>query len=213
MVKIFLLRHGHSTGNALDLVTGHYDCDLSDIGKKQAELVCDYIFDNIKVDAIYSSDLCRAVNTVLPVAKRLGMPVITEPAFKELSAGEWEGLPFDEVAKRYPAEFRAWVDKDEGARPVGGESWESLYLRATKGLCELLKKHDGETVVLSTHGGVIKVLECYLRGLPITRLNEIGWVSNASISEIWCDGGHYEIKSLSYDDYLAGLKTHLPKTV
>ena len=213
MVKIFLLRHGHSIGNEHDLVTGHYDCDLSETGKRQAQLVSDYIFNNIKVDVFYSSDLCRAVNTILPAAKRLGMPVITEPDFRELSAGEWEGLPFDEVAKRYPNEYRAWVNKEEGSAPIGGESWESLYLRTTRRLEELLSQHDGKTLVLCAHGGVIKVLECYFRGLPQTRLSEVEWVSNASISEIWYDAGRYELKRVSYDDYLADLKTHLPKTV
>lgn len=213
MVKLFIVRHGHSTGNERDLVTGHYDCDLSETGRRQAELVSDYIFNNIKVDAFYSSDLCRAVNTILPVAKRLGIPVVADPDFRELSAGEWEGLPFDTVAERYPREFRAWVDKEEGSAPVGGESWESLYLRTTRRLREILKESDGKTLVLSTHGGVIKVLECYFRGLPQTRLSEVDWVSNASISEIWYDGGEYEIKQVSYDDYLSDLKTRLPKTV
>lgn len=213
MVRLFIVRHGHSTGNARDLVTGHYDCDLSEVGKRQAQLVSDYIFNNIEVDAFYSSDLCRAVNTVLPVAKRLGMPVITDPDFRELSAGEWEGLPFDTVAERYPREFRAWVDKEEGSAPVGGESWESLYQRTTKRIEKILGESDGKTLVLSTHGGVIKVLECYFRGLPQTRLSEVDWVSNASISEIWYDGGRYELKQVSYDDYLLDLKTRLPKTV
>ena len=213
MVRLFIVRHGHSTGNERDLVTGHYNCDLSEVGKRQAELVSDYIFNNIKVDAFYSSDLCRAVNTVLPVANRLGMPVITDPDFRELSAGEWEGLPFDTVAERYPREFRAWVDKEEGSAPVGGESWESLYQRTTRRIEKILRESDGKTLVLSTHGGVIKVLECYFRGLPETRLSEVDWVSNASISEIWYDGGRYELKQVSYDDYLADLKTRLPKTV
>lgn len=213
MVKIFLVRHGHSTGNEHDLVTGHYDCDLSETGRRQAELVSDYIFNNIRVDAIYSSDLCRAVNTVLPLAQRLGMQIMTERELRELSAGEWEGLSFEETSRRYPTEFRAWVDKVKGAGPVGGESWESLFDRVTRRLGEIVAESEGKSIVISTHGGVMKVLECYFKGLPESRLNEIGWVSNASVTEVWYECGKYEIKRLSYDDYLADIKTHLPKTI
>lgn len=213
MVRLFIVRHGHSTGNEHDLVTGHYDCDLSETGRRQAELVSDYIFNNIKVDRIYSSDLCRAVNTVLPLAQRLGMPVVAERELRELSAGEWEGMSFDSVSKKYPREFRAWVDKEDGAGPVGGESWESLFARITQRLSQIVAESEGKSIVISTHGGVMKVLECYFKGLPETRLNEIGWVSNASVTEVWYEDGKYEIKRLSFDDYLLGLKTNLPKTI
>lgn len=213
MVKIFLVRHGYSIGNEKDLITGHYDCDLNEVGFKQAELVGEYIAKNLHVDAFYSSDLCRAVNTIKPVADALHMPVICEPAFKELSAGDWEGLSFDEASTLYPDLFKAWVNKEEGARPVRGETWESLYERTTARLNELMQESDGKNIVICTHGGVIKVLQCYFMGKTINYMAEIDWVSNASVSEIWYENGKYEIKQMSYDDYLKDLKTQLPKTV
>lgn len=213
MVKIYLVRHGYSIGNEKDLITGHYDCDLNAIGFQQAELIGDYIFKNLDIDAFYSSDLCRAVNTIKPVAERLSMPIICESAFRELSAGAWEGLSFDEALKLYPKEFTAWVNKEEGAGPIGGETWESLMDRATKRLNELVQECEGKNIVICTHGGVIKVLQCYFMGKPIQQMTEIDWVSNASVSEIWYENGKYEMKQMSYDDYLKDLKTHLPKTV
>lgn len=213
MVKIYLVRHGYSIGNEKDLITGHYDCDLNAVGFQQAELIAQYLFENIKIDAVYSSDLCRAVNTVKPVAEKCGLPIISEPAFRELSAGDWEGLSFDEASKLYPDLFKAWVNKEEGARPVRGETWESLYDRATKRLEELMQEVDGKNIVICTHGGVIKVLQCYFMGKPVQYMAEIDWVSNASVSEIWYDNGKYAIKHMSYDEYLNDLKTRLPKTV
>ena len=213
MVKIFIVRHGYSLGNEKDLITGHYDCDLAEYGFKQANLVSDYIVKNIKLDKIYSSSLCRAVNTIKPVADALNMPIIKEDAFKELSAGEWEGLSFNQVMELYPKEFTAWINKEEGAGPVGGETWESVQKRASKRLEEIIKENDGKNILLCSHGGVIKTLNCYFMGMDITKMNDIEWASNASITEVWYDDGKYTIKKFSFDDYLGELKTQLPKTV
>ena len=61
MVKIILIRHGYSQGNAFGKAfCGQTDLPLTDIGFKQAKEVCDYVFNNYKVDAIYSSNLSRA---------------------------------------------------------------------------------------------------------------------------------------------------------
>ena len=213
MVKIYLVRHGYSVGNEKDLITGHYNCDLGAVGYKQAEIIGEYIFNNLKIDAFYSSDLIRAVNTIKPAAEKFNMPIICDESFKELSAGDWEGLSFEEASKLYPKEFKAWVNKEDGAGPVNGESWEALFERTTKRLDELMKEVDGKSIAICTHGGVIKVLQCYFMGKTVNQMNEIDWVSNASISEIWYNEGKYEIKQMSYDDYLSDLKTSLPKTV
>ena len=213
MVRIYLLRHGHSLGNELNLITGHYNCDLSEVGRRQAELVGNYIFNNVKADAFYSSDLVRAVNTLLPAAKLCGKEIIIDTAFRELSAGAWEGLSFDTVSARYPEEFRAWVDKVEGAAPTDGETWESLYERTSRRMDELVRASEGKTIIICTHGGVIKALQCYFINKPSTYMTEIDWVSNASLSEFVYENGRYEAKVVSYDEYLSDIKTHLPKTI
>ena len=213
MVKIYILRHGHSTGNEQNLITGHYDCDLSEMGKRQASLAADYIFKNLKIDVFYSTDLIRAKNTLLPAAKLCGKPIVIEPALRELSVGEWEGRSFEEIEGLYPREFRAWVNKEDGAVPTGGESWEEMSRRVVHRFREILEESEGKSIIICTHGGVIKALQCHFANKPIRYMADIEWVSNASISEIWYENGKYETKTVSYDDYLDDLKTHLPKTV
>ena len=62
MVKLYFIRHGESLANQKDVFIGQYDFDLTEKGRKQAEMVADYLKD-VKVDAIYSSDLLRAYHT------------------------------------------------------------------------------------------------------------------------------------------------------
>ena len=68
MVKILLVRHGQSLSNDSGTITGQIDSPLSNLGLKQAELVSNYIFKNYSVNAIYSSDLTRAVDTLKPLS-------------------------------------------------------------------------------------------------------------------------------------------------
>lgn len=213
MVKIFIVRHGYSLGNEQGLITGRYNCDLAEYGIRQAKLLCDYMVANIKVDKIYSSPLCRAVNTIKPVADALNLPIIEDESFIELSVGEWEGILYDDVAKLYPKEFTAWINKEEGAGPIGGETWETVYARASKRIKELVKENDGKDIVICSHGGVIKALNCFFMGMKTTEMNDLDWASNASITEVWYEEGKYTIKKFSFDDYLGEIKTALPKTV
>ena len=213
MVKIFLIRHGHSTGNERAMFTGNYDCDLSATGYKQAELLGKYIYENLKVDAIISSDLIRAVNTVKPTANLLSLPIIRDSAFRELSMGEWEGILFSEAERRDPKIFKDWIAKVAGAYPPSGETWESLLERSLNRLNSLMTEYEGKNIILCAHGGVIKVLECYILGKPLTEMGTIDWVPNASITELHYSNGKYEICGASIDGYLFDLKTELPKTL
>ena len=213
MVKIFIVRHGYSLGNEKGLITGHYDCDLADYGFRQAQLISDYIVKNLKVDKVYSSDLCRAVNTIKPMADALNLPIIKEPAFREMAVGEWEAIAFKEAKRLYPETFDKWMNTDDGGHVIGGENWSDVQNRAVKRLEEIVKENEGKNVVLCTHGGVIKVLQCYFAGLGIDKVGEIDWVSNTSITEVWFENGKYSVKRVSFDDYLGEIKTALPKTV
>ena len=210
MVKILIVIHGHSLGNEQNLITGLYDCDLSTTGYNQSKLLCDYIVKNLKVDAFYSSDLIRAVNTIKPAADALGLPINLEPDFRELGVGVWDGLLFDDIAKLYPEDFEAWTNKEPNFAPEGGETWENLIKRSTKRLSELAAQNDGKTIMISTHGGVIKVL---LERFSGASQNDLEWVSNASITELWYKDGNFEIRKVSFDDYLGNLTTELPKSV
>ena len=213
MVKILIVRHGHSLGNEMNIITGHYDCDLSDTGYAQAKLLCDYIVQNIKVDAFYSSDLIRAVNTIKPAADALGLPINLEPDFKELGVGVWDSMLFEDLPKLFPKEFELWSKKDENFAPQGGETWREIYIRSTNGLNRLAKENENKTIVIATHGGVIKALQSYFRGVNLSEMDDLEWVSNASITEVWYENGQFKIIKNSFDDYLGKLTSSLPKSV
>ena len=80
--RFIIIRHGQSLGNAKRILLGHTDWDLSDLGREQAVFTARALSGR-KIDAVYSSDLLRAYNTVLPEAAERGLEVITEPGLRD----------------------------------------------------------------------------------------------------------------------------------
>jgi len=118
---IYIVRHGESLGNATHTYLGHTDLDLSERGHKQARVTAEHLKD-VKLDAIYSSDLKRAHNTALPHAVLRGMPVIDSVALRELNIGDWEGLKVDDLIKYHYEDFVVGWQQNFGTFTVpGGE--------------------------------------------------------------------------------------------
>lgn len=213
MTKIILVRHGYSVANKGNLFAGHTDVELSDIGYKQAELVSDYILANYKVDAVYTSDLQRASNTVKKVADSLNLPLQKTTAFREIFAGEWETLSFDEIAVKFPDKYAIWITNTGLARCPGGENMFELQERAFNKMLEIAKTHEGQTVVIGTHAGVIRALQCAVEKVTLESMKDITWVPNASISLLKFENGEFTPEFWGYNDYLEELKTKIPTRI
>jgi alpha-ribazole phosphatase len=119
------------------------------------------------------------VETALPIAARLGVPVRLEPRLRERLLGTAEGRPSDQVD---PGELGVTSTRitDPDACPPGGESVRQLYDRVTSLLGELLSSSPGRRIIVVTHGGPIRVARAYRAGLGV---KEMTWsaVPNGSI--------------------------------
>ena len=173
---ILLVRHGFSLSNAMRTFTGQTDIGLSETGQKQAEKVCEFVLNNYKVDEVYSSDLSRAVDTVKGIADKLNKKVIKEKAFREIYGGEWEGKTPEEIERDHEEDYRAWKEDMSNTRCTGGENGIELMERSYKRLEEIAKKENGKTIVIATHAGVIRALECKIRGLADEDMQKVPWV-------------------------------------
>ena len=161
--RLFLVRHGQSAGNAEGRFGGHSPTPLSELGQKQAEITAKTLAKE-KIEAIYSSDLLRAVETAKPLAEILDLPIITTSAFRERKVGVLEGLTFDESKAKFPRDYYALVNRSVHHVITEGESYNQLLRRATKALHEVLRTHQGENVVVFSHTGAICFLTLHLIG-------------------------------------------------
>jgi broad specificity phosphatase PhoE len=163
VTKLYLVRHGQSDGNAEGRFGGHSPTPLSALGKQQAELTAQVLAKE-KINAIYSSDLLRAVQTAQPLAKMLDLPIIATAAFRERKVGVLEGKTFDESKAEHPKDYYALVNRNIHHVITGGESYRQLLKRATGELHEVLRAHQDENVVIFSHTGAICYLTLYLIG-------------------------------------------------
>ena len=133
---LLIVRHGQSQGNLSETFLGYTDLGLTELGERQAAALAVRLR-TVHLDAVYSSDLCRAMNTVLPAAREHGLAVIPDRRLREIFAGEWEGVTFDEIARRFPADRALWKTNIGLSRPTGGESVTELTARVKEALDEI----------------------------------------------------------------------------
>lgn len=158
-----LIRHGQSQGNAEGRFGGHTDTPLSPLGRKQAAATATALA-NETFNAIYSSDLPRAIETASPLAQLTGVEIQPAEAFRERSVGVMEGLTFEEAAEQHPEQYGALLRRDFEHVLLGGESYRQTLDRASQKLDEVIEEYRGGRIVIFTHTGTICILVLHLDG-------------------------------------------------
>ena len=207
MTKIILIRHGYSLGNKEKKFTGQMDLPLDRIGRAQAMSVCEYVKEHYQVDWIYSSDLSRARDTVAPLAKALSLPIHECRELREVDVGLWQGMLIEEVAKTYPENFALYKKKPGLVTFDGGESYGALIARVRPFIEKLAEEKDGKTLVIATHGGVIRNLRAAWDGVELAEIERIPHVPNASLSVLHYENGRVTWQSVGEVAHLADRTT------
>lgn len=205
MTKFIIVRHGQSKANECGYLVGCTEAPLSSLGEKQADAVCNYILKKYKIDAIYSSPLSRAYNTIKGVADELNLPIIKENELREFDFGELEGLTLEQIKNDFDDAYNKWASDPGVFVPRGGESMAHLQLRVVEKLKEIGKKEDGKTILIGSHSSVIRALQCYIQGLPLEKMKNTPRVVNASLAEIDFDGENFYIFKYGFDGHLSDL--------
>ncbi len=209
MTTVLLVRHGQSDSNGSGTLTGQIDSPLTEIGYKQAEAVSNFIFDNYSVDAIYSSDLSRAVDTIKPLSELTGLKIFQDKRLREMDCGDWQGEYFKVLVGNEL--YLKWRDYDLSIKIPNGESFLDVKKRAYTALKEIADNNQNKTVVVTTHGGVVRMLTAQILNVPIEEWKEkLNYVANASTTVIEYENGKFNIVK-TVDGYLDGIETVVPK--
>ena len=172
MAKLLLVRHGNTKLNSAQRFWGHTDIELSADGTKQAEQLRDRLAVE-KIDAIYASNLSRAIATAEIIASRHRSTVITCAELKEINFGLAEGLTFDEINQRFPELAKSLADRRIRPQFPGGESSVELNQRVRKFLPKLEKHTPEETILVVAHSGTLRLLICNLLGIELQHWRQI----------------------------------------
>jgi broad specificity phosphatase PhoE len=148
-MTLYLARHGRSLGEGLFL--GQSDPGLSEEGRLQSEALADQLA-TTGIARIASSELRRSTETAAIVGARLGLPVQPDPRWNELRYGRWDGLPWSEIERQWPAEARRKLADWWAVTPEGGEGRDAFLERIRAAWQDLRGAH--EAVLLIGHAGV-----------------------------------------------------------
>ncbi len=209
MIKIHLVRHGQTEGNAAGLAQGYSDVPLNETGRAQANLLGERL-KNRHFDVIYSSDSIRALQTAEPLLKlRSDYSVETTPELREKNYGDCEGYSWQQLRDEYPDVFARILDPVIGSdvRFPGGETDREHMKRVAEFTQKIADNYgaDAEILVFS-HGGSIKAAAAYMCKFRL----EDKWrlkTDNASINSIiseptWRDDG-WQIESWNDTHHLS----------
>jgi len=163
MTQIILARHGETEWNVEEVFRGRIDIELNETGVKQAQLLSEYLSD-LKIDAVYSSPLKRALKTAETIASYHKLNAEIAPGLIDFNYGEWQGLAHQEVKDRYKELYAEWVNSPDQVKMPNGESLDYVRKRAMGVVSDVIAKYEG-TVILVSHRVVNKVLICALLGL------------------------------------------------
>lgn len=133
---IYLMRHGRAAPPGV--LAGRRDYPLTPEGEIQIRAWAEF-FAPIPLGAVWCSPLVRARQSAQIIIQALERPPLEEnffiePAFTEISLGDWEGLTSAEARRKYPGEWEKRGRDFLGFAPPGGESFTDLAARAVPAL-------------------------------------------------------------------------------
>jgi alpha-ribazole phosphatase len=193
VTTLFLIRHTEPAEWAKRLCHGALDVPLSDDGEIHARRIGDHLGE-MRIDAVYSSPLSRAVATASAVASPHGLEPMLREDLREIDFGVFEGRTFDEIAASHPDVYAKWMREPTSVRFPGGESFVGLSERATREITRIRREHEGGSVSVVTHGGVIRAVLAEILGVvgpTIFRIDQ-SW---GGISRVEWVGGEPIIRS------------------
>ena len=169
-LRLFFVRHGQTENFETPPFNGWRDAPLTEFGRLQLDQVAEALA-AVPFTAVYASDLSRAVYGGRRLAEKRGLDLITDPQWREMSFGRWEGLNYGQIAAEDQALIRRLFSPGgEGADepfPGGGESSAGFYRRVAGALEGLRNAHpQGGRVALVAHGGVCKMLWALILKIP-----------------------------------------------
>ncbi len=201
VTRVLAVRHGETAWNVENRIQGQLDIALNDLGRWQAQRLADALAGET-VDAIYTSDLRRTIETAAPTARDGRIAAVADAGLRERGFGVFEGLTFTEIEQRWPEQSARWRRRDPDFGAEGGETLIEFYARSVASVTRLAATHPGQTIMIVTHGGV---LDCLYRAASRIALGAPrSWqIGNASINRLlhtpqgftligWSDDHHLE---------------------
>ena len=209
MIRFYIVRHGQTLLNSLDRAQGWADSPLTDAGKQTA-VELGHKLKSIDFDAVYTSDMLRAIQTaelIMEAGEKKGMPIEKDARLREWCLGNMEaennavfikkvadwlgGASFAELNKRLPDVADAIYEHDTTGM---AETFQTIEERLKAAFMDMAQRHgvrENSNILVVTHAFAIKTI---FHLFAPEQLSKAGKVENAAVSRLISDGGVFSLE-------------------
>lgn len=199
-MNIYIIRHGETKKDRVFNLDGYPDAELTKTGLRQAHLTGKHLA-KVQFDAIYSSDLKRAVQTAEIISSyQQGLRIGTDKQIREIHMGVFHTSSEDQIRKDYPEFYSEFLKKDTDFRYPEGESGEEVLIR-TLNFLESIKLKKLDNICVVCHGGVIRSVISHFLGLPQYKRFNL-YPSNCGISLLRYENDNFKVISINEISHL-----------
>jgi len=198
---IVLVRHGQTTWTSRRQFIGRTDVPIDAEGRRQAKGLIPCIR-RMKPGRFFCSPLRRARETARIIGDDIGLDAELDQDICEIDFGRWEGMSFEDIASSDPDLVGRWAVWEKDFSFPEGESLIA-FLGRVKRSADRMVADPASTILVVTHGGVIRALICHLLGLSENQylLFDVG---PASLTTIEVFDGKGVLTGLNNNPYLEG---------
>lgn len=161
-MNLYLIRHGRQNSTLCNV-----DVPLAEEGKMQGDLLGKRL-EKYHIDAIYSSDLLRAIETAKIINKHLGVTHVIKKELREISFGQLTGKSNDDIQKEFANFFREQDKLINDIPYPGGENGEDVCNRMYP-VIQNIAKSEYKNVVIVTHGNAIRAILTKILGIEYSK--------------------------------------------
>jgi broad specificity phosphatase PhoE len=191
---LYVVRHGETEWNALDILQGHLNSPLTERGREQARLLGER-FRHVDIDGVFSSDLVRAQRTAEIAFLERELAAVTSDLLRERNWGEWDGRPADmfrEEARALIEEYQQLTREEQWGFKYSDqvESYEEIFGRFMAFLREVAIAYPGRNIVVISHLVVMETLLIHLGHRPT-------FIGNEACIRLLTDGVQITVEGMS----------------
>ena len=162
MITIYFEAHATSLDNEAGIASGHNDVELSEAGRNQARGEKRQRYENVELDAVFTSDLRRAYDTAKIMFEGKDVPIFLDSRLRECDYGDLTKAPRPQLEA---------VRSQSISKPFpNGESLEQAMERMKSFLADLSNNYEGKTLVVIGHAATRFGLEHHINGISLKEL-------------------------------------------
>ena len=204
MTTIYLIRHAEAEGNLYRIVQGQHNSFVTPRGRKQIAALAER-FKDVHLDALYSSDLRRTVETAGAITKYHDLPMQRTPRLREINLGVCEGMSFGDMYRFDPVQMDNFNNDPGRWSAPGAESFASCTVRMYSAVMEIGMKNPGKTVAVVSHGMAIRSLLAAVLNVESRDIPSLPHGDNTAVSKLLFDNDSKTFTVEYYND-----NSHLP---